>query len=287
MTSLPRVAATVPLPSAVAGRLAGAVTLDAWTAAEGPSPDALAALAAQAEGLLCSLADPVDGPLLARCPALRVVSSVSVGLDHVDLAAATARAVAVFHTPGVLAETTADLAFGLLLAAARRIAEGDRWIRRGGWASFAARRGASWAPDLLLGADVHGATLGIIGLGEIGRAMARRASGFGMRVLGWSRTARAVPGIEPCSFDALLAASDFVSVHVARTPETLGLLGRDALARMRPGAVLVNAARGGIVDEDALADALRAGRLAAAGLDVFAREPLDAASLLLALETSC
>jgi glyoxylate reductase len=177
----------------------------------------------------------------------------------------------------VLVETTADLAFGLLLAAARRIAEGDRLVRAGAWR-------AGFALDAQLGRDVHGATLGIVGLGAIGQALARRAAGFGMRVLGWSRGSQAVPGVERVPLDALLARSDFVSVHVALTAATRGLIDAAAIARMPRHAILVNTARGGIVGEAALVDALRAGRLAGAGLDVFAHEPLPASSPLLALE---
>jgi glyoxylate reductase len=239
------------------------------------SADALARAAAGAHGLLCLLTDRVDVALLERCPRLRVVSSYSVGLDHVDLAAATARGVAVGHTPGVLTETTADLAFALLLAAARRVAEADRFVRGGGWT--AQRR---WEPELLLGRDLHGATLGIVGLGAIGRAVARRAQGFGMEVLGWSRGPREVPGVERVALPELLERSALVSLHVALAPETRGLVGRAELARMPAGSVLVNTARGGIVDEQALAEALRSGHLHAAGLDVFAEEPLPADSPL-------
>ena len=219
--------------------------------------------------------DQVDRALFQAAPALQAVSSVSVGVDHIDLDEATLRGIPVGYTPGVLTETTADLAFALMLAAARRVVEGDRFVRSGRWL---AERG--WEPDLLLGRDLHGATLGIVGLGAIGRAVARRAAGFGMRVVGWSRSPGEVPGVERVDLDALLAASDFVSVHVARTPETVGLIGPRALAAVKPGAVLVNTARGGIVDEAALLEALRAGRVAAAGLDVFASEPLAATSEL-------
>jgi glyoxylate reductase len=176
----------------------------------------------------------------------------------------------------VLTETTADLAFGLLLAAGRRIPEGDRFVRAGQW--IPERR---WEPDMLLGPDLHGATLGVIGLGAIGRAVSRRALGFGMRVLGWNRSARIVEGVEPVGLDELLAHSDFVSVHVAYSPSTRGLLDREAIGRMKSGAVLVNTARGGIVDEQALVEALHAGSLAAAALDVFAEEPLPPESPLL------
>jgi len=274
----PRVFATRALPGEVLAALARRVDLDVWPERRAPSADELAARTASADGLLCLLTDRIDARLLDRCPRLRAVSSVSVGVDHVDLAAAPARRIAIGHTPGVLTETTADLAFALLLAAARRVAEGDRMVRAGGWT-----RERVWEPDMLLGRDVHGATLGVIGLGAIGRAVARRAAGFGMRVLGWSRTRKAVAGVEWTELSELLARADFVSVHVALAAGTRGLLDAVELARMKPGAILVNTARGGIVDEAALAEALRSGRLAGAALDVFEREPLDPGSPLLAL----
>ena len=223
-----------------------------------------------AEGLLCMLTDPVDDALMEACPRLRVVSSYSVGIDHIDLAAATRRGILVGNTPGVLTETTADLAFALLLAAARRLGEAGEYLRAGAWAQ------SQWEIDAFVGQDLHGATLGIVGLGPIGQAVARRATGFGMEVLGWSRSGRAVPGVRGVTFDALLAESDFVSIHVALVAETRGLVDARALAAMKPGAVLVNTARGGIVDEVALVEALRSGQLGAVGLDVYAREPVAA-----------
>ncbi len=270
-----RIVATRALQGAALGELAGHFDLQVWPERRAPSPEALATFARDCDGLLCLLTDRIDAALFERCPRLRVVSSVSVGVDHVDLDAATARGIPVGHTPGVLTETTGDLAFALLLAAARRVAEGDRFVRAGGWTAERV-----WEPDMLLGCDIHGATLGLVGLGAIGQAMARRAQGFGMRVVAWSRMRREVPGVEFMSLDSMLAAADFVSVHVALAAETRGLLGAAAIARIKPGAVLVNTARGGIVDEDALADALRSGHLRAAGLDVFAREPLEVASPL-------
>lgn len=273
-----RVFATRALPDGVLVDLATRVDLVTWPERRAPTPGELAAHASTSDGLLCLLTDRIDASLLDACPQLRAISSISVGVDHVDLAAATALGIPIGHTPGVLTETTADLAFALLLAAGRRVAEGDRYIRAGAWVPERV-----WEPDMLLGRDVHGATLGLVGLGAIGQAVARRAAGFGMRVLAWSRTRREVPGVEWVELPELLAAADFVSVHVALTDDTRGLLDAGALARMKRTAVLVNTARGGLVDEIALADALRAGRLAGAALDVFAREPLDPASPLLAL----
>src|SRR5262245_36171769 len=226
----PPVFATRALPGDAFAALAERVDLRIWPGPGAPPAAELRSESARAEGLLCLLTDRIDRALLDASPRLRVVSSCSVGLDHVDLAAARERGVRVGHTPGVLTETTADLAFALLLAAARRIAEADRFVRAGGWTPE-----TSWAPDLLLGADVHGATLGVVGLGAIGRAVARRAQGFGMRVLGWSRSGRAVPAVESRPLEALLAESDFVSLHVALAKETRGLLGAAELAGMKPG----------------------------------------------------
>jgi glyoxylate reductase len=273
--------ATRALPGAAFARLRQQVALRVWP---GPGPPPAATLreaAREADGLLCLLTDRIDAALLAACPRLRVVSSCSVGLDHVDLAAATARGIPVGHTPGVLTETTADLAFALLLAAARRIPEAERFLRDGRWTPERA-----WEPDLLLGRDLHGATLGVVGLGAIGQAVVRRAAGFGMRVLGWSRTRRELAGVAWRELPALLAESDFVTLHVALTPETRGMLGAAELAAMKPGAILVNSARGGLVDEDALVEALRSGHLSSAALDVFAHEPLPPDSPLLACENA-
>ncbi|MBT4523205.1 MAG: D-glycerate dehydrogenase [Halieaceae bacterium] len=230
------------------------------------------------QGLLCLLTDRIDRTLLDSMPDLEFVSSMSVGVDHIDVAALTERGIAVGHTPGILVDTTADAAFALMLSAARRIVEADRYVRRGNW-----RAENAWSPEFFTGKDVSGATLGIVGLGAIGRAMASRAAGFGMRVLGWNRSPREVPGIESVSLDELLVASDFVSVHVALTGDTVNLLDADKISLMKTGAVLVNTARGGIVDEQALAQALGSGALYAAGIDVFAQEPVAMDNPLLAL----
>ena len=273
-TAKSRVFVTRALPGGSLERLRAEFELEVFRGPGAPPRERLLAGVACAEGLLCLLSDRVDAELLAAAPRLRVVSSCSVGLDHVDLAAATARRIPVGHTPGVLTDTTAELAISLLLAAARRVVEADRLVREGRW--------REWSPDLMLGRDLSGATLGVIGLGAIGRAVAERAQALGMRVLGWNRTPRTLPGVACVSLPELLAGSDFVSVHLALTPETRGLLDAAALTRMRPGAVLVNVARGGIVDETALAEALVSGRLGGAALDVFEREPLPRTSPLLA-----
>ncbi|MGB1139947.1 MAG: 2-hydroxyacid dehydrogenase [Halioglobus sp.] len=271
-----RVLLSQPLAGDAIERLAGACQLETLgaplTAASIEGMDL-----GDVAGLVCLLTDRVDAALLARLPALRFVSSISVGVDHVDVHALTERGIPLGHTPGVLVDATADTAFSLLLCAARRIAEGDRYIRAGQW-----QPDKRWAPDFFLGKDVSGATLGILGLGDIGQAVARRGAGFGMRVISWTRSGREVPGVEAVSLDELLSRSDFLSVNVALSEETRGLLGAEAIVRMKPGAVLVNTARGGIVDEVALAEALDRGHLYAAGLDVFEREPLAPDSPLLA-----
>jgi glyoxylate reductase len=210
------------------------------------------------DALLCLLTDRVDARLLERGDRLKIVANMAVGTDNIDLAAARRLGIPVSNTPDVLTEATADLAFGLLLAAARRLVWGDRLVRAGGF--------TGWAPMLGLGMDVVGRTLGIIGAGRIGRAVAARADGFRMEVLRTDKNA-GVPLAE------LLERSDFVSLHVPLTPETHHLIGERELRRMRPHAVLVNTARGPIVDECALVRALQEGWIAAAGLDVFENEP--------------
>ncbi len=232
---------------------------------------AFTACSGEVEAIVALLTDRIDAALLARAPRVRVVANVAVGVDNVDLAACEARNVVVTNTPDVLTEATADLAFGLLLAAARRIAEGDRLVRAGGF--------TGWTPTFMLGTRVHGATLGIVGLGRIGRAVATRARGFGMHVLHTESTRVHQPGsINPgpstqVGLDAMLEVADFVSIHCPLTDETRHLFDGARLGRMKVGSVLVNTARGAIVDEGALAHALEHGPLAAAGLDVFEEEP--------------
>jgi glyoxylate reductase len=264
------------LPGAPWALVREVAELRVWEGADAAPRAVLLEEAARCAGLIVTLVDRVDAELLAAGKGLQVVSTCSVGVDHVDVAAAAARGVRIGNTPGVLTDATADLAFALLLAAARRIPEADRYVRAGRWSK-------PWEPDLLLGRELAGATLGIVGLGAIGRAMARRAAGFGMRALGWTRSGRGAPGVERArDLDDVLVRADVVSVHVARTPETIGLIGAREIARMRRGALLVNTARGGIVDETALCAALASGQLGAAALDVFATEPLAADSPLLA-----
>jgi glyoxylate reductase len=246
-----------------------------------PRADLLAAVAG-CHGILTLLTDRVDDELLdAAGPRLRVVSNYAVGVDNIDLAACVARDVAVGNTPGVLTETTADLAFALILAAARRLPEGERYVRAGRW--------RTWDPPLLLGRDVHGATLGIVGFGRIGQAVARRALGFGMTILYHNRTAVPAAVAQPLhaervSFEELLARADFVSIHVSLSAETRHLIDRDSLTRMKPTAILVNTSRGPVVDQAALYEALRDGVIAGAALDVTDPEPMAADDPLLGLD---
>ncbi|MAI77514.1 MAG: D-glycerate dehydrogenase [Deltaproteobacteria bacterium] len=250
-----------------------------WSKPERPGKAELQSALEGCHGLLCLITDRIDSDLIQSCSELRVISSCSVGVDHIDREAASTRGIPIGHTPGVLTETTADLTFALMLAAARRVAEGDTFVRSGGWKSD-----PNWGLASFVGVDVFGSTLGIIGLGGIGRAVARRAAGFGMRVMGWSRTPGPVAGVERVELPELLNQSDFVSINIALASETRGLIDREAISRMKPGSVLVNTARGGIVDDQALAQALAEGRLAAAGLDVFAGEPIGPEHPLAALD---
>jgi glyoxylate reductase len=209
----------------------------------------------RADALICLISDRIDAPLLDAAPNLRIVANHGVGLDNVDVPACTRRRVAVSNTPDVLTEDTADLTIALLLAVARRLGEAEAVLRSGAW--------TGWEPGQLLGTELGGRTLGIVGFGRIGRAVATRAAAFGMRVV-HSR---------PLPLDELLAASDVVSLHCPLTAETRDLIGRAELARMKPGAILLNTARGLLVDEEALADALESGHLGGAGLDVYRDEP--------------
>jgi len=273
---MPRVFATRKLPGAALERLARDADVDLWPGDMPPPYEELRRRCADANGVISLLTDRIDAALIAAAPRLRVVSNVAVGYDNIDVAAARSRGVAVGNTPGVLTETTADLAFALLLAAARRIVEAERFVRDGRW--------QTWDPSLLLGYDVHGATLGIVGFGQIGRAVARRAQGFGMRVLYAGRhDAAPEPGVaaERVPLDALLRASDFVSLHVPLTAETAHMIGEAQLRAMKRTAVLVNTARGGVIDQAALVRALEQGVIAAAGLDVAEVEPVPAGDALL------
>jgi glyoxylate reductase len=247
------------LPGRALETLDPAIELDVWRDDAPPAPEVLRERAAGADGLLCLLTDRVDDALLEACPRLKVVSQMAVGVDNVDLEACARRGIPVGNTPDVLTDATADLAMALLLAAARRLPEGVEAVRSGAW--------GPWRPSWLLGLELRGARLGIVGMGRIGRATAERARAFGMEVVRIGR-----PG-DP-GFREQLASCDVVSLHCPLTPQTRGLIDADALAAMKSGAILVNTARGPVVDQDALADALLSGRLGAAALDVTDPEPL-------------
>ena len=249
---------THDLPGPALGRLRAVHEVDLWTEPLPPTPDQLAERAADAEGLLSMLVDRIDDALLDRCPKLRAIANYAVGYDNIDLAATRARGILVGNTPDVLTDATADLTFALILAIARRLGDAAASVKDGEW--------GTWEPDNYLGYDVHGATLGIIGLGRIGHAVARRAAGFDMTVIHAGR--------DPAGLDDLLARADFVSVHCPLTPETRHLIDADALFKMRPTAMLINTARGPIVDQDALREALVDGTIAGAALDVTDPEPL-------------
>lgn len=242
---------------------------------EAPTRDVVLARCNGAAAMVATPAERIDGELLEAAGAsLRIVANFAVGFDNIDVAACTARRVWASNTPGVLTEATADIAWALILACARRVLEGDQMVRAGAW--------KGWAPLQLLGLELNGAVLGIVGAGRIGTAVARRAAAFGMQILYHARhDSRAVEahGGRRAPLDALLAASDVLSLHCPLTPETRGMIGAAELGRMKPTAIVINTSRGPVVDEAALVAALRAGRLRAAGLDVYEREPLLAEGL--------
>jgi glyoxylate reductase len=234
-----------------------------------PTPDEVAEAAADCRGIVVLVRDRVDAALMARLPRLKAIANYGVGYDNIDVGEATRRGILVTNTPDVLTEATADLAWALILATARRLGEGERMVRAGAF--------SGWTPDLLVGADLQGTTLGLVGFGRIARAVARRAAGFRMRLLHAARSQHEEDaeelGSRAVGLDQLLAESDFVSLHVPLTPDTHHLINEAALRRMKPTAMLINTARGPVVDEEALVRALQEGWIAAAGLDVYEREP--------------
>jgi glyoxylate reductase len=261
-----RVFVTRALPFEALDRLRAAHEVDEWPGAMPPGPDELRAGVASAEGLLSLVTDRIDAAVLDAAPRLKAIANMAVGTDNIDLEGAAARGIPVGNTPDVLTDATADLAFALLLALARRIVPGATLVREGAW--------KTWEPAKDLGADLAGAKLGIVGWGRIGRAVARRAEGFGMEVIYSSRSS-GVP------LEELLARADFVSLHTPLTDATRHLIDSGALAAMKPTALLVNTARGGVVDQEALRAALHAGEIAGAALDVTEPEPLPADDPLL------
>jgi glyoxylate reductase len=234
------------------------------------------------DGLLCLVGDRIGKEIMDAGARLKVISTASVGFEHIDVAEATRRGIYVGYTPGVLTDATADLAFALLLSAARRIAEADRYVRSGRW-------NVAWSPSAFLGASVWGKTIGIVGLGRIGRSVAKRAGGFDMRILYTDAVRLPVeeeiePAVEFRTLEDLLRESDFVSIHAPSTAETFHLMDENRLAMMKSHAILVNTSRGPLVDEAALARALKEGRIGGAALDVFEKEPISGDSPLLGLE---
>ncbi|MFB3785178.1 MAG: 2-hydroxyacid dehydrogenase [bacterium] len=268
----PRIYQTRPLPAGVVEKLrAASLEVDVYPEDRVIPRDLLLREVESRDGLLCILTDTIDKEVLDRAGRLRVIANYAVGYNNIDLNEATRRGIAVTNTPGVLTEATADLAWALLFAAARRVVEADRYVREG--------RFQGWGPQLFLGRDITGRVLGIAGLGRIGRAFAERAAAFRMKVLYCSQEAdpefeASYPhGAERVELDTVLRQSDFVSLHVPLTPETSHLIGERELRLMQPHAVLINTSRGPVVDEAALARALREGWIAAAGLDVYENEP--------------
>ena len=255
--------------------------LEVWPDDAPPSSNTLRDKASCVQGVLTNIMDGVDSAFFEAAPDLAVVSQLAVGTDNIDLAAATERGIPVGHTPGVLAKATADLTFALILAAARRVVESDRWVREGKW-------DLAFHPMRWLGAEVSEATLGIVGLGQTGMEVARRARGFDMQVLYCSRTgkpdAETEFGMTRVELAELLQRSDFVTLHCPLTPNTHHLIGREQLEMMKPSAILVNAARGPVVDTTALYSALVEGRIAAAALDVTEPEPIAPDNPLLTLD---
>ncbi|MDQ3810655.1 MAG: D-glycerate dehydrogenase [Chloroflexota bacterium] len=277
----PRVFVSRRIPAEGLDRLTAEFDVDLWPDELPPSRDELLRRVEGVDGVLSMLTERIDDELLDRAgPGLKVVANYAVGYDNIDVAACARHGVAVGNTPGVLTETTADCAFALLMAAARRIPEGYDYVRQDRW--------KTWGPMMFLGPDVHHATLGIVGFGRIGREVAKRARGFDMQVLYYD-VAPASPedeswlGARRADMDELLGRSDFVTLHVNLTPETHHMMNAQAFARMKRSAVLVNAARGPVVDPEALYDALKQGVIAAAALDVTEPEPLPGSHPLLTL----
>jgi glyoxylate reductase len=266
----PKILATHRLFEEPRAKLADRFEVEFWNDSDRPPRGEVLRRVADKDGLICLLTEKVDAELIAPAPSLRMVANIAVGYDNIDLDACTRRGIAVSNTPGVLDDTTADFAWTLLMAIARRLVEGDALARSGEW--------KGWNLDQLCGADIWGKTLGILGFGRIGRAVARRAGGFAMRVI-YNDAARAPREVEDefraeyMERDAVLAQADFLSLHVPLLPETRGLIGPRELALMKPGAFLINTSRGPVVQEAALIAALEQHQIAGAALDVYEREP--------------
>jgi glyoxylate reductase len=278
----PKVFVTRKIFQEALDRISQAAEMEVWPDDLPPPYEVLLQKARDADGILTMLTDKIDANLMEKSSRLKVISNMAVGHDNIDVAAATRRGIRVGYTPGVLTETTADLVFSLLLAAARRVVEADSYVRDGRW--------QTWGPMVLLGQDIHHATLGIIGLGRIGTEVARRARGFNMKILYYSRTRR-TPGEESelgleyvDRMPELLSRSDFISVHVPLTQETYHLIGAAEFAVMKPTAVFINASRGAVTDQRALHEALKSGKIFSAAIDVTETEPIPMDDPLLTLK---
>ena len=275
----PKVFVTRIIPDKGLEMIRDACDMTLWDDELPPPYDVLKEQAVQSDGLLTLLSDKINEELFQAAPNLKVVSQMAVGFDNIEIPAATARGIPVGHTPGVLTDTTADFAFALLMAAARRISESERYVHAGKW--------RTWGPTLFMGEDIYGATLGIIGMGRIGQAMAKRASGFDMRVIYHDQVevpAAQALGAELLPLEDVLAQSDFLSLHSPLTPETRHMINAQALATMKPTSILINTSRGPVVDPEALHHALATGEIAYAALDVTEPEPIPMDSPLLKLD---
>ena len=277
----PQVYVTRVIPDAGLEKIHATSEAKVWDGQAPPSYEVLLEKVVGLDGLVCLLTDQIDGELMdAAGGSLRVISQMAVGFDNIDVAAATERGIPIGNTPGVLTDTTADFAFALLMAAARRLVEGERYVKDGKW--------VTWGPTLFMGQDIHDATLGLVGLGRIGKGMAKRARGFGMRVIYTDPMVDEAEAkeleAESYELDDLLAESDFVSLHVPLTPETTHLMGRREFELMKPSAILINTARGPAVDPSALYQALKKGEVAFAALDVTDPEPISVDDPLLTLD---
>jgi len=275
--SKPKVFITRRIPDSGLDMIYEECEVDLWEQELPPTKEELLQHVRGVDGILSLLSDPIDVEVMgAAGENLKVISNYAVGFNNIDVQEATKRKIAVGNTPGVLTEATADFAFALMMSAGRRVVEAEKTVQAGKW--------KTWGPSILLGVDFSGATLGIIGFGRIGKAMARRATGFGMRILIYDPTAQPMEGIIKVDLDTLYRESDFISIHTPLTPETKHLINQEAFSKMKPTAVLVNTARGEIVDQDALYDALKNRKIFAAGIDVTDPEPLPLDSPLLELD---
>lgn len=275
--SKPKVFITRRIPESGLNMIYEECEVDLWDQDLPPTKDELLQHVRGVDGILSLLSDPIDKEVIdAAGDQLKVISNYAVGFNNIDSQEATKRKIAVGNTPGVLTEATADFAFALMMSAGRRIVEAEKFVRDGKW--------KTWGPSILLGVDFSGATLGIIGFGRIGKAMARRATGFGMRILIYDPTAQPMAGIIKVDLDTLYRESDFISIHTPLTPETRHLINAEAFSKMKPTTVLVNTARGEIIDQEALFDALKNQKIFAAGIDVTDPEPIPLDSPLLELD---